>query len=196
MADNTGRKHRRMKAEPGKYKVTGGVSRAWIKPPKDHEVYSLIGRVIAEWGHFENVLDEIICDLTQLDPKRGACLTAQLMGAWPKLNSIRALLHYWIAYNSAFTGILKKLNKFSGDCHVPSERRNRIVHDAWMFEVSPEAKGKVVGQHRAMPKSKPTYGIEDVDVASLTKLVADIQACTAGAIEIKHEIMAVMPARD
>jgi hypothetical protein len=50
-------------------------------PPDDHPVYTLIGKVASKWSHLEHTLDLIIWDLAGIEPEKGACITAQMMGA-------------------------------------------------------------------------------------------------------------------
>jgi hypothetical protein len=64
----------------------------YVRPPDGHEIYNLIGRVAAEWSHLEHILDRSIWKLAKVPGSRGACLTAQMMGVWPRFNAIDALL--------------------------------------------------------------------------------------------------------
>ena len=63
----------------------------YVRPPDGHEIYNLIGRVAAEWSHLEHILDRSIWKLAKVPGSRGACLTAQMMGVWPRFNAIDAL---------------------------------------------------------------------------------------------------------
>jgi hypothetical protein len=56
--------------------------------PSDHRVYTLIGNVASEWSHLEHTLDLIIWDLAHIDAEKGACVTAQIIGATPRFRAI------------------------------------------------------------------------------------------------------------
>jgi hypothetical protein len=53
--------------------------------PADHPIYSLVGRVASAWAHLEHALDLIIWDLSEIDPQRTACITAQNARSRPTL---------------------------------------------------------------------------------------------------------------
>jgi len=70
--------------------------------PPDHHVYTLVGRVASEWSRFEHTLDLIICDLANIEPEKGACITAQIMGATPRFRVIITQLKHINTKESMF----------------------------------------------------------------------------------------------
>lgn len=47
-------------------------TRFFIRPPKDHPIYNLVGQVASEWAHFEHALDRIIWALGGVSESKGA----------------------------------------------------------------------------------------------------------------------------
>jgi hypothetical protein len=62
--------------------------------PDNHPIYTLVGRAASAWAHLEHTLDLIIWDLIGLDPKRIACVTAQIIGATNRYRAIESLLSH------------------------------------------------------------------------------------------------------
>ena len=50
-------------------------------PAADHPVYNWIGRIAAGSSHLDNALDLMIWDLLGVSQAKGACVTAQMLGA-------------------------------------------------------------------------------------------------------------------
>jgi hypothetical protein len=77
--------------------------------PDNHPIYSLVGRATSAWAHLEHTLDLIIWDLIGLDPKRIACVTAQIIGATNRYNAIESLLGQ--QERSKFKDILERVKQ-------------------------------------------------------------------------------------
>jgi len=110
-------------------------------PPAEHPVYRLIGRVAAAWSHLEHTLDLIIWDLAGAGPDKGACITAQMLGATNRYRTIISLLKQR-ALPQKMVDATDKLMSLS---YGPQEERNRIIHDAWYVY------DDQTSQFRAMP---------------------------------------------
>ena len=167
-----------------------GVGRAFSRPPDDHPIYSLVGRVSSEWAHLEHTLDQIIWNLASLDAPQGACITGQFMSIWPRYNAIRALLVQREERDPAFAKFLKYLKKLGGDTQKPSEDRNRIIHDPWYADTGDGQ----TAQLRSMPRSDPIYGLLDRDRDEILATLASIERLSQGAQRLRNRIAAAVRA--
>jgi hypothetical protein len=137
--------------------------------PPDHQVYTLVGRVASEWSRFEHTLDLIICDLANIEPEKGACITAQIMGPAPRLRAIITQLNQInTEASSELTKAFRELMHVSQDT---AEDRNRLIHDAW-YLYTPSGDP---GQFKSMPFKNPQYGIIQVDVDHINNTLGRIR---------------------
>lgn len=167
-----------------------GVGRAFKRPPDDHPIYSLVGRVSSEWAHLEHTLDQIIWNLAGLDAPRGACITAQFMSIWPRYDTIKALLLYRAEHEPTFTEFVSVLNTLSGKTRKPSEDRNRIIHDPWYADAGD---GQTT-QLRSMPRSDPIYGLLNRDRDEILATIASIGRLSQRAQKLRNRIEAAVRA--
>jgi hypothetical protein len=136
--------------------------------PANHEVYTLIGRVASEWSRFEHTLDLIICDLANIEPEKGACITAQIMGATPRLRVIITQLKQINTEESR--SLADEFSQLMNKCYDVAEHRNRLIHDAWyQYTASGDP-----GQFRSMSFKDPKYGIFQVDMDHIAETLARI----------------------
>jgi hypothetical protein len=133
----------------------------------------------------------MIWRLAGMEHQQGACITAQLMGIWPRTNSLVALLTYHKARTPALQPLIKRVNVFGDSCRGPSEQRNRIIHDPWYAETE---SGTPTAQFRSMPKSNPKFGLEDQDKTEFLNLLHDIGELANEAKAISREIGAILTA--
>jgi hypothetical protein len=138
--------------------LTLGAHKA-LKPPPEHEIYSLIGRVASEWAHIERSLDELIWELADIGPSKGACMTGQ-QTIFGRCNIIMGLLTLKERSGKGIGNLRNRAKNISDTGSGPGEQRNRIVHDPWFY-----FDDKYVGQFKAMaPKDKDLkVGIHRVD---------------------------------
>jgi len=162
------------------------VGRAYARPPADHEIYNLIGRVSSEWAHLEHTLDRIIWLLAGLEPPVGACITAQMMGIWPRTLSITALLA--LGGNDTFS---KRIKTFETDCRMPSIRRNRFVHDPWY---AAQHDPMLIAQHKSMAKGEYVFGITEVARSEFDSLLSAIVSLQKTAENLRNDIKATLSA--
>lgn len=161
-------------------------AKAFSRPPHDHEIYNLIGRVSSEWAHLEHTLDQIIWQLAGLKPSAGACMTAQLMGVWPRVLSITALLKL-----HGIDNLNSRIKKFENDCRQPSNRRNRIIHDPWYAE---QHDPLLIAQHKSMAKDEHVFGITEVARSEFDSLLTAIASLQKTAEDLKNDIAVMLSA--
>jgi hypothetical protein len=159
------------------------------KPAKDHEIYSLVGRVASDWAHVEHTLDLIIWELARIKGDEGACITAQLTGVAPRCKTIIAQLTLFgrtshVDTQSAIKRTTDIMNKSSG----PGDKRNRIVHDPWYVYTQSNA----TAQFKAMPPKDLRYGIHPVDRNDIEAALKEIGEFSARVSALKIEISAML----
>jgi hypothetical protein len=161
--------------------VLGLVHSPLVKaPPADHPVYALIGKVAANWSHLEHTLDLIIWDLTGIVPEKGACITAQMMGATNRYRTIISLLKQ--RATPAFDKLAEATDKLMNRSYGSQEERNRIIHDAWYVYEDQTA------QFRAMPPKDQRFGVCSVDVQKIEKTLDSTKDLVARAGTLWRDI--------
>jgi hypothetical protein len=103
--------------------------------PQTH--LELVGRISASWAvlelNFEGQIGVLVGgDLTAL-----MCVTSQFSSYYPKLKAVIALCKY----RGLSRERVKDLEKFLGSLSELAERRNRVIHDAWLVKG-----GKIIGK--------------------------------------------------
>lgn len=154
---------------------------AYAPLPDAHPFYAIVGRVASEWARLEHILDMIIWELADLDPKRGACITAQFMGPAPRYNTIATLARYK-GLNPALAKRIARLKQKTFDV---SEQRNRYIHDPWLIELDSGG----VAQFRAMPAKNPRYGFEPIAPEETEKTISRIKDRLRDALELREDIL-------
>jgi hypothetical protein len=96
----------------------------------EHNHYAAIGRVAAAWSYLEATIDSGSIRLADIDPRTGICLTAQIAGTGRKLDAYISLARL----RGIPPALIKQLNAFANDTNGLGERRNRSVHDVWLFK--------------------------------------------------------------
>jgi len=148
--------------------------------PQGHPFYALIGQISSDWARIEAILDIIIWNLAEVEPHRGACITAQLMGIRPRCLTVLALG----TYHGLHKDVLKSVKTFMHESIQPSDDRNRAVHDAWYLEVLT----KEVAQFRSMPKDELVYGFVQKSEDELKTTLNSIATCQARLLKLKIKI--------
>lgn len=147
--------------------------------PAEHPIYAAIGRAVSAAASFEHHLDKLIWKLIGLRNERASAITSQMMGALPRLNALIALCH-----ERNWDDIVGQLRKLGGKCQGPYDKRNRVVHDAWLLD--PDSNG--AKQLRTMPRANLQYGLQDVNDADLAAIVEDFGKLTMVAVNIMREV--------
>jgi hypothetical protein len=175
----------------GIYELTGFPAKMMLceRPAPGHPIYNLVGRVASEWAHLEHLLDLIISELADLPSPRMACVTAQLMGVWPRYNCILALLKHRSSSNTKLEKFIGDLNSISGGSRTISERRNRIIHDPWYVL---DAKALATAQQKSMPKDdrkyKWQYGVKEVGDNEIDETLKEIAKLSARVGEFRNAL--------
>lgn len=162
-----------------------GVPDVWQQLPIDHPVYPLIGRVVVAGANLEHALDVIIADLVG-NKHTAACLTAQMMGPWPRYLSIIALL----SHKELPKEIASTVKKLEGQTRTWVDERNRLAHDAWMASDRTQKSA----QYRKMPKGKLTYGLEIVEIEKIERTLAGLESLRTKALSLRRDILNALSA--
>ncbi len=148
--------------------------------PANHEFYTLIGRVAAEWARLEHLLDEIIWSLSGIDQKLGSCITGQLVGQYGRFSAIHALA---VALG-AEKKILDRIVTMSGKCGELSKKRNRFVHDAWYLTQEDQ-----VEQFKSFSPKDGIFGINEVSEAYAEETITRIRDKVKEVEDIWRELL-------
>lgn len=150
--------------------------------PELHPLYALVGRVASEWSHLEHILDAIIWELARIPPNVSACITAQILGAYPRFLTIIAL--------GTMRGLspttLDRIKSVQGAVSRAQEERNRAIHDPWYIEVG----SGQPAQFKSMPKSALVYGYQDIDEQAIKQTIETIKQRAADAASLRQLISA------
>ncbi len=92
--------------------------------------HAAVGRVAVAWTRVENELASTVQMLACLNTAVGTCLTAQIG------NSARMIDAMWSLCELRSPGITKgkEFRKRTEKIMSLGERRNRVVHDVWLFD--------------------------------------------------------------
>lgn len=181
--DEEGKNHHTMKMETLPLRITVGNMTGWIKPPPDHPIYAKVGLVASNWSHVEKMLDECIWFLVDKHDRRlVACLTGQYSGTFPRYNAIIALLK---AKGALTPELDKRLKKEQGECAGAGNKRNRIVHDAWMVNVEDPTD---IAAHRSWPKEDRTFGVTEISNDDIEDALRSIQERLEDAVRLKNDL--------
>lgn len=163
--------------------------RGFERPPDGHEIYSLVGQIASEWAHLEHLLDRVIYELAEILSPRGGCITAQMMGVWPRFNAITALLTLRSAEYPKFKPLIPKAKSLSGRARDISEARNRVIHDPWYIDHSspPET-----AQFKNWAKTDLRFGIRDSKIDDAKKTLAQIKSYAEAALKFHQEVVELM----
>jgi hypothetical protein len=150
--------------------------------PKDSPVYPLIGQVASDWALLEHILDLVIWHLVRLDDPTGACVTAQIMGAAPRLFTIEALCKQ----RKLSKEVLDQVTALRESLYDVQERRNRILHDPWYYG-EPSQKSE---QYKSMARKEHLSGFYEVDTQFLEETLAKIDRRLQAVGELRDAIIA------
>jgi hypothetical protein len=169
-------------AGSGNFAVAGSEFVGWHfeRPPTDHPIYSLVGRVASEWAHLEHSLDRIAWTLLGVISPRGAAVTSSLMGAAPRYKAILAQLEHRKHKDPQFEQYISKVTKLMQKTFDASESRNRIIHDPWYLD----QKQGVAAQFKSYPAKDLRFGIREVDLKMIDETIAKIARLTEQSVEL------------
>lgn len=162
-----------------------------VKAPDDHKIYSLVGRVASDWAHVEHLFDEMIWRLVGTDDIRGACVTAQMTGVYPRCKAIVALLTILgRRRNFDVEHLVKKTNELMQKSSGPGDKRNRIVHDPWYIYTEIDT----TAQFKAVPQKDYRYGVHPVDETELKTTLEEIKNYGERVTKLRDDIFSAFPA--
>ena len=179
----------RMKAESVQVKITAldAVLAKQTPLPEDHPFYPLIGRVASEWAQLEHVLDLIIWDMTDGDKGdkiANSCVTGQIMSHFPRFKAILALAEHR-GYNKATISEIKSLRD---KMFSVSEKRNRIIHDAWVLQIFGEGM-KEVGQLKSYTEKDKTFGFSPISETDMLDCINEIRGKTKKISALRSKLL-------
>lgn len=141
--------------------------------------FAAIGRVAANWGYFEALIDTWSIHLADVRAEIVVCFTAQIMGSRGKLDAFISLANHLGASPISLT----KLNKLASDTVGLAEQRNRAVHDVWILDDPDDPK-----RFEATAKRKLRLGPIPVATKDLRKLADRIDDHASKFDKIAKEI--------
>jgi hypothetical protein len=151
----------------------------YTRPPNDHPIYSLIGRIAMEWAIIENTLDGCISQLADTSSEITACLTAQLMGHAPRCLTIKALAHW-----RGLPEIEKDVEQLSNRLSEASDLRNRAIHDRIMIE----SKGKTPFRDSRMSRKELIYGLKEFNTEIFEGTIDFIRRRQQDCVKLSNKI--------
>jgi hypothetical protein len=162
-----------------------------VKPADDHKIYSFVGRVASDWAHVEHLFDEIIWHLSGTDSIRGASITAQMLGVYPRCRAIMALLTTTGKRRSLdVQWLITKTNELMQKSSDLSDKRNRIVHDPWYVYTGLDQ----TAQFKAMPHKDLRYGIHPVDFTELSATLIAIKNYSERVTRLRDDVYSALKA--
>jgi hypothetical protein len=158
----------------------------WVRPPDDHPIFHLIGRVAASWSALEHVLDRIIWTLLGVISAKGACVTSQLMGSTPRYRTIIAQLTLRKSMEPQFEKYITRVHSLMNATYEPQDKRNMIIHDSWYLDSTRDQPG----QFKSWPAKDLRFGINSIDLADIESTLEAIRALSDRAEALFSEINA------
>jgi hypothetical protein len=135
--------------------------------PEGHPFYAVVGLIASEWAHVEHILDLIVWKLAGIDPKHGACITAQIMGISGRCKAIVALANL----QRLPTELAKRVRTLMERSYDAADRRACIVHDPWFIEIGEDS----IGQFKSMAYKDQRFGIIDVSETEVSDTLRRIR---------------------
>jgi hypothetical protein len=152
--------------------VTGRATAALRTPlPDQHPLYEKIGRVAAVSAELEHVLDQMIWDLAKGEHAALSCITGQIAGPFGRFRAIKALC----GLRKIAKELTDEINKLDSPIMKTSQKRNRVVHDAWYHEIT-DNHHISQGQFRSQAHKESDFGYETISDAEMDDIVNEIRA--------------------
>lgn len=124
--------------------------------------YAAMGSVAAEWAWLELWIDFKTLELAKIPLEVGLCITAQVSGSARKLDAYIALARQLGAKQT-----VRDLTIFAQAMTKLAERRNRIVHDAWVIDKDSHTAVRLEATARKVLQFR-TVIVETKDIKSLS----------------------------
>jgi hypothetical protein len=155
----------------------------WYDPQFD--MYCLAaGRVSTVWAALERGIDELIWELSDTTPEKGACLTSQMIGPGPRVRALISLLSVWHAHQE----MIAKFNRFDKAVARLGTKRNRYSHDTVHLSLI----NGLIKQEVTADKTL-RFVVDRVDLRDLHSLWLEIRATRGTLIELREELIDAVP---
>jgi hypothetical protein len=161
---------------------TRGAGTGIVRHPlnADHEMCKLVGLVAAEFALLEHILDLSIWALLGVREELAACVTGQMMGSRPRLQSIIML----IDKRGLGKELAEEATKLMNALFNVNEQRNRIVHDAWYIDPTTQEEA----QFRSMPFKGKMFGMVDISRSDILKTTEEIKRKRESAGQLRRKV--------
>ena len=128
-----------------------------------------IGQVAVAAAALELAIDRCSIELAGIANGPGHCFTSQIMGPMRKLDAYSSVAHgRGLLKNRSqdHKHLLAEPNKMYEAIRISSERRNRVIHDPWLFEEGKDAQRWEITARRVLVNElKPIKSAEIVKIA-------------------------------
>lgn len=94
----------------------------------EEKQFEAIGRLVAEWGLVELIIDSTIHSLMKVNYRLGLCVTTQVAGPARKFDALFSLARLTRGESS----VDKNWRSLREEALRLAEKRNRVVHDYWV----------------------------------------------------------------
>ena len=128
--------------------------------------YGVVGQICSSWALFEQQLDDVVWTLAEIRHDYGACITSQVQSSEYRLRALLALAKQ----RGASEPLVKRINTFIRDCQGYTTKRNRIVHDPLLYNVTV---GYVAASRLSANKTL-IYELQQLDFAEFKAEALDI----------------------
>jgi hypothetical protein len=156
-------------------------------PQPDTEAHLLeLGRVANAWAHLEFLMDTLIWDLAEVQQMLGACITVQMMGSGNRLRALMSLL----LLREAPKEIVDRLERFTSSNHGMQQKRNRIVHDTWVYN---PARKEAFQVRVALEGRDLSFKFAETPIEDIQKVKEKIDDHVKRFILIRADILAWLP---
>lgn len=129
-------------------------------------------------------MDLFIWQLSGIDNPFGACITAQIMGATPRFNTLIALA----TKKKISESLIEEIRDLMRKTYDVQEDRNRLVHDPWYIET----RSGRPGQFKSVPRKGLQFGFEDIDETFVRNVMGRIQRRRQAVLILRDKVFAAL----
>jgi hypothetical protein len=144
-----------------------------IKPSEidraDDAHFASVGKVVSAWAILEVLMDGLIWKLADVSTLNGACITAQIPNSARRLDAIISLIHL----HNGSKDLVRRFNKFSEKVRELQLKRNRVIHDPWVFDSTGSPMRFEISASKSLE-----LGFKGVTTAETNKLAEEIKIVT------------------
>lgn len=129
-------------------------------------LHAEVGLVASGWAMIEFQINQCIWMLAKLNPVAGACITAQIISMAPRLDCLLALMKL----RSIDHNLIGRVEKFKQNIYGTQEKRNRMVHDPFVYNRMTRKAGKI----EITAKGTPVFRVKEVSLSEVNELHKEI----------------------